>query len=317
MITDPEVAALLKLVSQGYPKVETMPAADVRAAFRAREKTPESPVEVGSVDDREVDAADYGSGAHAIPVRIYRPLDSLDGGPVPIVVFAHGGGFVFGTLDSHDDFCRRMSRGLDAVVVAVDYRLAPEHPYPAALEDVHTVARWVADHADEWGADASRLVLAGDSAGGNLAACAAVLARDTGGPAVRVQLMILPGHRGNSHDRFAEGYANTAAATDWYWEQYLNGGVEQVGAAGRATDPCISPVSASLTGLPSAVVITAECDPLHDDGEVYARRLAEAGVDCWYRDYPSTFHGFATIATLGVARRAQEEIWEQVRARLQ
>lgn len=321
MITDPEVAALLELVAQGYPQVETMAAADVRAAFRAREKRPAEPVEVGRVDDRVVMAADFDAGAHGIPVRVYRPLDPVDGGPVPVVVFAHGGGFVFGSLDSHDDFCRRMSRGLDAVVVAVDYRLAPEHPYPAALEDVHTVARWVTDHADEWGADASRLVLAGDSAGGNLAACAAVLARDTGGPAVRVQLlkypMILPGHRGDSYHRFAEGFANTAAATDWYWEQYLAGGVDHVGAAGRATDPCVSPVSGDLAGLPSAVVITAECDPLHDDGEVYARRLGEAGVDCWYRDYASTFHGFATISALGVARRAQEEIWEQVRARLQ
>lgn len=314
MITDPEVAAMLDMVRAGYPQVETMSAADVRAAFRAREKTPETPVEVGGVQDREVAAADYGAGDHAIPVRVYRPFDPVDGGPAPVVVFAHGGGFVFGSLNSHDDFCRRMSRGLDAVVVAVGCRLAPEHPYPAALEDVHAVMRWAVDHADELGADPSRLVLAGDSAGGNLAACAALLARDRGGPAVRAQLLIypmtVPGHRGDSYHRFAEGYANTAAATDWYWAQYLSG------AESDKPGPYVSPVTADPAGLPPAVVITAECDPLRDDGEVYARRLGEAGVDCWYRSYPSTFHGFATISALGVARRAQEEMWEQLRARL-
>lgn len=322
MITDPEVAALLELVEKGYPKVETMEAVDVRAAFRAREKTPEPPVEVGDVEDRTVAAADYGDGTHEIRVRVYQPPGRGASAPdrgagtswtaAPVVVFAHGGGFVFGTLNSHDDFCRRMSRGLDAVVVAVDYRLAPENRHPAALEDVHTVAQWVADHAGEIGADPARLVLAGDSAGGNLAACAALMARDRGSPAVRAQLlmypMIVPGHRSESYHRFGEGYVNTAAATDWFWEQYLPGGAADV------PGPYLSPVAADLAGLPPAVIITAECDPLHDDGEVYASRLGQADVDCWYRTYPSTFHGFATISALSVARRAQEDMWEQVRA---
>lgn len=316
MITDPEVAALLDIVRTGYPQVETMRPADVRAAFRAREKTSEHPVEVGGVEDRAVAAADYGAGDHEIPVRVYRPAarGADAAGPEPLVVFAHGGGFVFGSLTSHDDFCRRVSQGLDAVVVAVDYRLAPEHPYPSGLEDVHTVMRWAAEHADDLGADASQLVLAGDSAGGNLAACAALLARDRGGPAVRAQLLIypmtVPGHHGESYRRFGEGYANTAAATDWYWAQYLSG----VGADEHG--PYVSPVAADLSGAPPAVVVTAECDPLHDDGEVYARRLADAGVDCWHRSYPGTFHGFATISALAVARRAQQDMWQQVRALL-
>lgn len=316
MITDPEVSALLDAVRAGYPQVETMHPTDVRAAFRAREKAPERPVEVGGVEDRAVPAADYGAGDHEIPVRVYRPPASGSdvAAPVPLVVFAHGGGFVFGSLTSHDDFCRRMSRGLGAVVVAVDYRLAPEHPYPAGLEDVHTVMRWAAEHADVLGADASRLVVSGDSAGGNLAACATLLARDRGGPPARAQLLIypmtVPGHHGDSYHRFAEGYANTAAATDWYWAQYLSGtGADECGQY-------VSPMAADLAGAPPAVVVTAECDPLHDDGELYARRLREAGVDCWYRDYSGTFHGFATISALSVARRAQQDMWREVRALL-
>lgn len=321
MITDPEVAALLELVDAGFPRVETMDAADVRATFRAREKMPEQPVEVGGVGDRAVAAADYGDGdgTHEIPVRVYQPPGRGVGGDAvtaaPVVVFAHGGGFVFGTLNSHDDFCRRMSRGLEAVVVAVDYRLAPEHPHPAGLSDVHAAARWTVDHADDLGVDPDRLVLAGDSAGGNLATCAALLARDIGGPAVRAQLLIypmtVPWHHGDSYQRFAEGYANTAAATDWYWEQYLPDG-----AAADAWPP-VSPVAADLTGLAPVVMVSAECDPLHDDAEVYARRLREAGVPCWYHSYPSTFHGFATISALDVAQRAQQEMWEQVRALLE
>ena len=323
MITDPEVAALLELVDRGFPQVETMDPVDVRTAFRAREKISDQPVEVGDVEDRTVLSADYGDGAHEIPVRVYQPAGRGSGASdragaarelAPVVVFAHGGGFVFGTLNSHDDFCRRISRGLDAVVVAVDYRLAPEHPHPAGMYDVHAVARWAADHAAELGVDADRLVLAGDSAGGNLATCAAILARDIGGPAVRAQLlvypMIVPGHHGDSYHRFAEGYANTAAATDWYWEQYLPDGPEAV------RWPPAAPLSVDLTGLPPVVMISAECDPLHDDSEVYARALEEAGVDCWYRSYPDTFHGFATISALGVAQRAQQEMWEEVRTLL-
>ena len=316
MITDPEVAALLALVEEGYPQVETMDAVDVRAAFKARQKRPAEPVEVGGVENTVVPAAEYGAGDHEIPVRVYRPVGSAPGSPepVPVVVFAHGGGFVFGDLDSHGDFCRRMCRGLGAVVVAVHYRLSPEHRYPAALHDVHTVARWVTDRADELGVDPSRLMLAGDSAGGNLAACAAVLARDTGGPAVRAQLLIypmtVPEHRGDSYRRFGEGYANTAAATDWYWEQYL-----PAGSSGEPS-PYLSPVTADLAGLAPVVMISAECDPLHDDAEVYAGALERAGVQCWYRSYPSTFHGFATISALSVARQAQEDMWEQLRALL-
>lgn len=333
MISDPEVAALLELVEKSFPQVETMDPVDVRAAFRAREKAPEQPVEVGMVEDLVVSAAAYADGddTHEIPVRIYQPpgrgrrradsddsggaeADAADACPVPVVVFAHGGGFVFGTLNSHDDICRRIARGLGAVVVSVDYRLSPEHPHPAGLFDLHAVARWAVDHADTLGVDADRLVFAGDSAGGNLATCATILARDTGGPAVRAQLlmypMIVPGHHGDSYHRYAQGYANTAAATDWYWEQYLREGAEAV------TWPPVAPLSCDLEGLPPVVMISAECDPLHDDSEVYARALAEAGVDCWYRSYPGTFHGFATISALSVAQRAQEEMWDQLRTRL-
>jgi acetyl esterase len=209
------------------------------------------------------------------------------------VVFCHGGGFVLCDLDSHDQLCRAMSNGTGAVVISVDYRRAPEHRFPAAAEDAYAVTRWVADNPGQLGIDASRISVAGDSSGGNLAAVTALMARDRNGPDLAFQLLIYPmlDHAQDtpSYRDNATGYFVTADHLRWYWQQYL-------GDADGA-HPYASPVLASdLTGLPPAHIITAEYDPLRDEGETYGRRLAEAGSPADVRRYDGMFHGFVSMA---------------------
>ena len=219
---------------------------------------PPRPAPVGAVTDRTVP-----SPAGDIAVRIYWPAVHLSG-PVPVVVFAHGGGFVFCDLDSHDELCRAMTNGIGAVVVSVDYRLAPESPWPAAAEDVYAVADWATQQAAALGADPGHLLVAGDSAGGNLAAVTALMARDRDWPAIAGQLLIYPVIAADfdtaSYRRFGVGYYNTAAAMAWYWDQYVPDVADR-------SHPYASPLRARLTGLPPAVVITAGCDPLCSEGD--------------------------------------------------
>lgn len=252
MPIDPEVQSMLTLLDAGFPRVEHMSGAEARAAIRARLQPVADPEEVGSIRSFEVDGP-----AGAVPVRIYTPAGSAPG-PRPVVVFAHGGGFVFCDLDTHDGICRAMTNGLGAVVISVDYRLAPEHPAPAALEDVYATLGWAHANAAELEADPDRIVVAGDSAGGNLAATVALAARDRGGPPIAAQALLYPVIDDNfdtdSYRTYSEGYFNTRAAMQWYWRQYAPGG---------ANSPLISPNrSDTLAGLPPAVVLTASCDPL-------------------------------------------------------
>jgi acetyl esterase len=228
---------------------------------------------------------------------------------LPIVVFAHGGGFVFCDLDSHDDLCRAMTNGVGAIVVSIDYRLAPESLWPAAVDDVYAVTDWAAGRADELGADPARMVVAGDSAGGNLAAVTALLARDRGGPEIAGQLLIYPAIAADfgteSYRRFGDGYYNTAAAMAWYWDQYIPN------PANRC-HPTASPLSAELAGLPPTVVITAGFDPLCAEGESYAKALAERSVTTIYRNYAGAIHGFMTMPSLAICRKAREQAWADV-----
>lgn len=261
MTLDPEIAAIIDALNTGFPRVATMSGADVRTAIVARRKPIDNPEPVAAV----VDGAVPGPGGD-IRIRVYRPADHS--GATPIVVFAHGGGFVFCDLDSHDGLCRAMANGVGAVVVAVAYRLAPEHRWPAAAEDVYAVACWTADHADEFGADANRLVVAGDSAGGNLAAVTSVMARDRGGPVIAAQLLIYPVIAADfdteSYRECATGYYNTREAMIWYWDQY-------VPEVDDRRHPYVSPAQADPAGLPAAVVITAEFDPPRTE-EISTRR---------------------------------------------
>jgi acetyl esterase len=206
-----------------------------------------------------------------------------------------------------------MSNGVGAIVVSVDYRLAPEWRWPAAVDDVYAVADWAARQAEELGADPARMILAGDSAGGNLATVTALLARDRGGPEIAGQLLVYPAIAADfgteSYRRFGDGYYNTTAAMAWYWDQYVPDPADR-------DHPTASPLRADLAGLPPAVVITAGFDPLCSEGEKYAKTLAEASVTTTYRKYVSAIHGFMTMPSLSICRQARERAWADVSALL-
>lgn len=224
-----------------------------------------------------------------ISVRIYRPTDQPD---QPVIVFFHGGGWVLGNLQSHDTVCRNLAKASACTVVSVDYRLAPEHKYPAALDDAFAATRYIAENASAMGVDAARLVVAGDSAGGNLAAAVALKARDENGPAIVKQVLIYPVIEPNfmtdSYLGCGEGYGLTRTTMQWFWEQYITGG-----AADRRY-VCLS--NADAVGLPPAFIMTAEYDVLRDEGENYAALLRKAGVEVTLKRYPGMLHGFVHFA---------------------
>ncbi|WP_396916497.1 alpha/beta hydrolase [Mycolicibacterium sp.] len=290
---DPEIAALLPVLNTGFPAVETMTGAAARVAVRARYRPPAEPQAIGAVREDVVPGG--------IRVRIYWPAASCPA-PPPLLVFAHGGGFVFCDLDTHDDLCRSLANHVGAVVVSVDYRLAPESRWPTAAEDVYVALCWTAGQAEELGGDASRIVIAGDSAGGNLAAVTALLARDRGGPDIACQALLYPviaaDFTTESYRRFGTGFYNTAAAMQWYWDQYVPDPAER-------THPYASPLHADLSGLPPAVVVTAGLDPLRSEGGRYAESLSAAGVPVVHRCYPGAIHGFMTMSGLALAGEAR------------
>ncbi|MGV0770080.1 alpha/beta hydrolase [Mycobacterium syngnathidarum] len=309
MEVDPEIAALLPVLNTGFPAVETMSGAEARAAVRARYQPAEQPQPIGAVENRVIPGD--------IPVRIYRPAPESalpdSGRALPIVVFAHGGGFVFCDLDTHDDLCRSMSNGVGAVVIAVDYRLAPEFRWPTAAEDIYSALCWAAASARDLGGDATRIVVAGDSAGGNLAAVTTILARDRGGPQIACQALLYPVIAADfgteSYRRFETGFYNTRAAMAWYWDQY----VPDVADRGH---PHASPLQAKLGGLPPAVVVTAGLDPLHSEGSAYAEALVAQGVPVAYRDYAGAIHGFMTMPSLTLAGKATRQLCSDIRSAL-
>lgn len=281
-------------------------AIEVRTSLKASRR-PAAPVAVGWVDERAVPGP-----AGPLPVRTYFPLEpdwtgrNDDG--LPVLVYFHGGGFVLCDLDSHDSCCRRLANGIGAVVVSVDYRLAPESPFPAAVDDAWAATRWVADHLAELGGDPARLVVAGDSAGGNLAAVVAMLARDRGGPPIAFQLLIYPVVDQRRKQAPAPGARRapsgtlTAAHMQWFTEQYL-------GRDGDRADPLASPILGDLTRLPPAHVVTGALDPLCAEGEEYARRLAAAGIPVTVRRYEYGFHGFFNLTDhLPAARQASDDV---------
>jgi acetyl esterase len=232
--------------------------------------------------------------AEEIPIRIYTPEGK---GPFPLVVFFHGGGFVVGNLDNDDGICRTLSAGAGCTLVSVDYRLAPEHKFPAAPDDCLAATRWAAQHAAEFNADPARCVLAGASAGGNLAAVTALRIRDEGGPVLGGQLLLYPVTDYHtpptpSYLANANGYLLTRDLMVWFWQHYLKD-------ASEANNPYASPLRApNLSSLPPALVITAEYDPLRDEGERYAQRLQQAGVPTVQLRYGGMIHGFFMLGDL-------------------
>jgi acetyl esterase len=245
--------------------------------------------DVARVDDRTLPGP-----AGPIPIRVYTGDEAAAPG-APVLVWFHGGGFVIGELDTTDNMARALAARSGTTVVSVGYRLAPEHPFPAAVDDAYTATAWVSEHADELGVDGSRLAVGGHSAGANLAAVVAQLARAAGGPAIRLQILACPTvdavDKWPSYDENAEGYFLTRSTMEWFLANYLGG---------RDPDnPRVSPLRASqLSGLPSAVVITAEFDPLRDEGRAYAAALADAGVRVEPLQYDGEIHDFYTFESM-------------------
>lgn len=286
---DPATGALLSfLTAAGTPPMWQQTPEEARIGFRtlAVDLRDDSLLPaMASVEDREVPG-----GAGPRPARVYRPEAD---GPLPTVLFLHGGGFVIGDLDTHDLACRTIAQESRAVVVSVDYRLAPEHPFPAAVEDTLAAADWLVGNLADLGGD-ERTGVAGDSAGGNLAAVAAQHLRDAG-HALTAQLLIYPvAEMGADTDSFrdnAEGYFLDAATMAWFGQQYAGG----EGASVDLADPRLSPARGELAGLAPAVVVTAQFDPLRDDGDAYARALTAAGVHVEHRQFPGLIHGFVDM----------------------
>ncbi len=296
MSLDPQIAGLLDALNRGFPDLPSMTGAQARAAIRARFVPPAEPEPVASVTNAEVDG---------IGVRIYRPAAD---GPLPIFVFAHGGGFVFCDLDSHDGLCRSFANSIPAVVVSVDYRLAPEHPWPAAAEDVYTVTQWAAAHAAELGGDPTKLVVGGDSAGGNLSAVTALMTRDRGGAPLAAQILLYPVLTADftygSYHEFRTGYYNTTAAMQWYWDQYVPNTTDR-------DNPYAAPLSASVDGVAPAVLVVTGYDPMRDEALAYAEALREADVPV-AELYYGAIHGFLTMPVLDIAHRGRRDVADAV-----
>lgn len=281
MPLDPQVQVVLEnMKKQGGPPLHTLPVESARTVNLSSMAA--QPEEVWKVDNRKIP----GPAGH-IPVRVYRPQSKY---PLPVLIYYHGGGWVVGDLDAADVLCRQLANGANVIVVSVDYRLAPEHRFPAAIEDAYAAAVWVAENASSLEADPNRIAVGGDSAGGNLAAAVTLMARDQGLSFIKFQLLFNPAtHYAFDTDSYrdnAEGYGLTTDTMRWFWGQYL--AEEQDGR-----NPYASPLLAvDFSSLPPALVITAEFDPLRDDGEAYAAKLQAAGIPVEAKRYDGMVHGF-------------------------
>ena len=307
MPLDPQLRELLDQMAELGPPINERPVEEVRAQAAMMAAMSTRPAQAPATEDRTIP----GPGGD-IPVRIYRPDVA---GTLPLIVFFHGGGFVIGDIESHDPICQQFAAQVPAVVLSVDYRLAPEHPFPAPVEDCWAATVWAADHAAELGADASRVAVAGDSAGGNLSAVIARRARDAGGPPIAFQLLIYPAtdmtRSFPSHKENGEGYLLTSDAIDWFMGHYFPEEASQV-------EPDASPhFVTDLSGLAPALIITAEFDPLRDEGEAYGEALRAAGVDAQVTRYDGMIHGFYGMdALIDGAKRANEDAISALRAAL-
>ncbi len=288
MPLDPDCLRVLALLREsGLAPVEKLTPAEARSNYRkTRSLLQPPPAEVAEVRDLTAPGP-----AGPIPLRLYRGTGA--GNPAPALVFYHGGGWVIGDLDTHDGACRMLAKAADCIVVAVDYRLAPEHKFPAAVDDCEAATRWVIEHAGPCGIDPARVAVGGDSAGGNLAAVMALRSRDGGLPPLCYQALIYPATdllmTQPAYERFTEGLPLTSASTRWFADHYLNDRRDALDW--RASPSRVS----SLFGVASAFVLTAGYDPLCDEGQSYARRLSREGVRVSSMHAADQMHGYFTM----------------------
>ena len=300
MPLDPQARAFLERPAEpGAPVLGESPVEDVR---RAAED--DAPVVFGPFDTVPYDDRVIAGPAAPIPVRVYSP----GGGDAPVLVYFHGGGWVLGSVATAHGVCSTLARGSGCVVVSVDYRLAPEHPFPAALDDAWAAVEWAAANAAEVGGRPGALAVGGDSSGGNLAAVVALRARDAGLP-LAGQLLVYPvldaDFEASSYRAYAEGFGLTRAGMEWFFDQYV--------PDGDRFRPEISPLRCSdLAGVATALVITAEYDVLRDEGEAYAQRLSAAGVPVQLSRYGGMIHGFFRLP--GVIDRGHDALDEAATA---
>lgn len=287
MPLDPQIQSLLEKAKQaGLPEYWQLTPDQAREQYKQRvERLSPKNEPIHRVDNRKIPGPD-----RAIPIRVYTPRERMIGETLPVLVWYHGGGFVIGDLDTHDGACRRLSTLAECIVVAVDYRLAPEWKFPAAVDDCMAALRWIALNGQEIGADVKRIAVGGDSAGGNLAAVCSILARNEGFPEIKHQLLIYPcvapEPETPSHRAFAEGYLLTRRTVTWFYQQYLRSHKD-------ANDFRFGPLIADdLAQLPPAFILTAGNDPLRDEGMQYAQRLIEAGGAVTLVNMPGMIHGF-------------------------
>ena len=307
MALDRDAEQVLKMVrASGRPAYETLSPTEARALFLAgREVLALEPAPVALVRDMVAPGG--------VRLRLYRGAGTAAAAMLPVLVYFHGGGWVIGDLDSHDSVCRHLANAAGCAVVSVDYRLAPEHKFPAAVEDCFAAVSWVAAEATALAIDRERIAVGGDSAGGNLAAVVSLLARDRGAPRLRCQVLVYPAVDGGmtypSIARFAEGFLLTRATMRWFYDQYLRGPAD-------IEDWRASPLRApDLSRVAPAMVITAGFDPLCDEGEAYARRLQDHSVAVNHRHFPDQIHGFLSAGKIiRAASPALDEIAAELRA---
>jgi acetyl esterase len=309
---DPDAQRVLDLIREsGRPPYETLTPSEAREFYRAGRRVlqPEPP-EVAEVRNLQAPAPQGD-----IPLRLYRGIGTERGAALPTLIYFHGGGWVMGDLDTHDGVCRLIANAAGIAVISVDYRLAPEHKFPAAVDDAVTATEWIAAHGATLGIDASRLAVGGDSAGGNIAAVVALVARDRGAPRLRFQLLLYPAtdfvvSDDLQRERF-EGFPLNVVTMNWFRDHYLRD-------TGDYGDWRASPLRApDLSRLPRAYVLTVGFDPLHAEGALYARRLQETGVPVRHRHVERQMHGFLTMGKIiAAAKPATEEAAAAVKAAL-
>ena len=304
---DPQVGAVIQYLAQlAQPSLDQVPVSEARQLYRETRAAllPPAPV-LPVVGDLNADGT-----AGPIPLRLYRPSN----GVLPALIYFHGGGWVLGDLDTHDVLCRQLAVQAGVIVIAVNYRLAPEHPFPAAVEDCFSATAWISSNAVALGVDSTRLAVGGDSAGGGLAAVMTLMAR-RGGPALTFQVLVYPvtdlRAESESYSKYADGYLLTRNMMRWYIAQYAQTPDD---VRDWRASPLLTP---SVDGVPPALVITAGLDPLRDEGEAYARRLEEAGVTVDYMCLGGMVHGFLTMGgKIDTANRAVSHIASALRQRL-